>query len=68
MLSVESFPLAPGCEAIHAHWRLTRRPGAGGVGDPPRQGVLLMVARGAGDDWKIALVQNTNLALVPPSA
>lgn len=60
--AVENTALAPGVVAVHVHWHLEGHLGPTGLPEKPRDGVLLLVARatGQGDDWRIAVAQNTD--------
>jgi uncharacterized protein (TIGR02246 family) len=58
--SSEAHPLADGCVALHARWRLSglKTPDSG---DGEREGILLLVARDTGAGWRIAVAQNTDI-------
>jgi uncharacterized protein (TIGR02246 family) len=47
--------------AVHVPWRLSGQRNPDGTPDGDRDGILLLVAKRDGGDWRIAVAQNTDI-------
>jgi uncharacterized protein (TIGR02246 family) len=57
--------LCPDAAVLLMRWQLTGDTGIDGVTQPMRQGVMSVVTVRAGDDWRIASAQNTDIIPLP---
>jgi uncharacterized protein (TIGR02246 family) len=57
--------LGPDAAVLLMRWQLTGDTGIDGVTQPMRQGVMSLVTVRAGNDWRIASAQNTDIIPLP---